>query len=807
MSDILESYKPEISKAHESNMDHLVGANDKRENFRVVGKPNLPGKLSYALATGLAKFGIDYTAPNMLHAKFLRSPYANALVKSVDITRAKAIPGVVDIVTWEDPDMYTIGGGGFGPPTAYLENWASQAGEEVAVIVVAEDEDICEEALRQLDIEWEVMPFVIDLKKGREEDAPRAHIKETAPSMFSPPAAVPKKGNVTYADTTQGDVEKALAEAKHVVEFELKLPAFLSGMPNPPASVAWWDDGSDDPYLGEGPNLHIEGAVQRRTNVGSMYGVSNEKTIQRGLFQGGRYCDWGLRKSQEITPLLARRTGRPVRCANTREDTYDFLMNERYMYLKVGFDDTGLISAVDDWSVADNGSFGSSSFGAANDQGYGPYYTLKCPNIRQRMDVVDTNRGKMFLSGQHCPFNWDSGTMMIYLVAEELGMDPIDVAKLNLHGPASQEDNSPVPSFEACLEAGKKLMNWEYHKAGAKTLPDGRKHGMSFRYQICPRHAFSGYDCKLELRSGVVHMPTQGPCTGIFAVECNAMVVAEELGLEYADVAIDFDYRETFTPVGGGSDGSTASSWAMKECANILKQKILEAAIDQIKNPPAAGMFGGFGGFGGPPQADPFEGITSADELDLANGMVVRKDDHTQGKPLRSAVSANVFATFSGRPPAAIWSLGMGKMLDTMNALFCEVAVDEETGEVEILRYGVVVDPGKVLRPTSLESQIDQVMYFSQSCQLFGEFVYDERTGIQLNNNMLDHKRTTMLDAPPIDRILLETRSGNAAYGASGISHSLANTHTIIIAIHNAIGVWVDPPATPDVVLKALGKA
>jgi xanthine dehydrogenase molybdenum-binding subunit len=111
------------------------------------------------------------------------------------------------------------------------------------------------------------------------------------------------------------------------------------------------------------------------------------------------------------------------------------------------------------------------------------------------------------------------------------------------------------------------------------------------------------------------------------------------------------------------------------------------------------------------------------------------------------------------------------------------------------------------MRLTSLESQIDQVMYFSQGCQLMEEFVYDERTGVKLNNNMIDCKYPTMVDVPPVDRKFLETRSGNAAYGASGISHSLANTHLVIIAIHNAIGVWVDPPATPDKVLEALGKA
>jgi CO/xanthine dehydrogenase Mo-binding subunit len=279
------------------------------------------------------------------------------------------------------------------------------------------------------------------------------------------------------------------------------------------------------------------------------------------------------------------------------------------------------------------------------------------------------------------------------------------------------------------------------------------------------------------------------------------MVVAEELGLEYDDISIDFDYRERFTPVGGGSDGSTASSWAMKECANILKAEILKAAVKQADNPPPPSMFS----FGAPQSDNPLKGH-SAEELDIIEGNVCLKDNPTVGLPLKSAVSDNIFATYTGRPPAAVWTLGMGKMLDTMNTAYCEVAVDEETGEVEILRFGVVADPGKVLRPTSFESQIDQVMYFSQSCQLMGEFIYDGKTGLLLNNNMLDHRRTGMLDVPPVKLKYLETRSGNAAYGASGISHSLANTHMIIIAIHNATGIWVDPPATPDKVLNALAK-
>jgi len=785
-------------------MADLVGANGQRENFRIVGKPNTPGKLSYALATGIAKFGIDYVVPNMLHAKFLRSPYANAKVVSVDVTKAKAIPGVVDIVTWEDEDIKNLNsfGESFGPKRPWLDNYAEHEGAEVAVIVVAENEDICEEALRQLDLDWEVRPHLIDIKEGRKQDAPV--IREPAneiPGLGGPGMGggnPPRKGNVTYSNLVAGDIEAGFHEADHVIEYDLYLPPFACRFPNPSGSVAWW---SDDFYAGEGRSLHIEGAVRERKAISNMYRMPLEKTVQEGLFMGGKYCDWGLRKSQEITPLLAKRTGRPVRCVNTREESFDFIMKERYMHMKVGFKDSGLITAVDDYSIADGGVEGSSSFGTSGDQRYGPYNTLKCQNIRQRMEIVDSNRGKMYVSGQHCPFNWDSGTMAVYLIAEELNRDPIDIARINLHGPTSQSDPTPVPSFEACVEEGKKLMNWSWHKAGTKRLPDSRLHGMSFRYQMCPRHAFSGYESKLELRDGVVHMATQGPIFGVFAVECNAMVVAEELGLEYDDISIDFDYREKFSPVGGGADGTTASAWVTKECAIILKQRILEAVIEEADNPAPPSMFS----FGQPQVPSPFKGLKPED-LDMADGKVFVKAEPSKGVPLAQAVKRNLFATYSGMPPLALWTQGMGRMLDTMNTAYCEVAVDTETGEVEILKLGVVADPGKIMRLTSLESQIDQVMYFSQGCQLLEDFCYDERTGVKLNNNMIDYKIPTMLDVPDVDRHFLESRAGNAAYGASGISHSLANTHLIIIAIHNAIGVWVDPPATPDKILEALGK-
>jgi xanthine dehydrogenase molybdenum-binding subunit len=808
-------------------MADLTGVNGQREKFEVVGKPNIPGKLSYLIATGNAKFGIDYVFDRMLHSKFLRSPYANALVKSVDVSAAKKVPGVVDIITWEDDDLKNFGsrgggmmgggapkpatgsaaapkakpggggfGGGFGfggPQGPYVGQVANMEDEEVGVIVIAESEEACDEGLRALNPQWDVRPHVVDILEGRKPDAPVIRDNPRG------------KGNVTMASNNRGDVEAGFKEADQIIEYDFNMPAFSGHIPNPSGSVAYWFD--DPLQSSEKQSMRIEGAVwtakQGKDAVGGMYGLPPEMVKQEGFFQGGKYCDWGMRKTQQITPLLAKRVGRPVRMVLTRKEMFDFNMNQRFSHLKVGFKNNGLITAIDDFSIADAGVPPVSTLGTSGDQGYGPYFTTRCLNIKQSMEVVNSNRGKMYTSGQHCPFNWDSLTMAIHLVAEKLGKDPMDIATLNLHGPTSETDPDPVPSYQACVEAGKKLMNWKWHATGAKKLPDGRMHGASFRYQLCPRHAGMSYNSKLEVRDGKVHMGTQGCCTGIFAVEGNAMVVAEELGLRYEEVSIDFDYKEPFAPVGGGSDGTTASAWVTKECANILRKRILEAAIENANNAQGSSS-GGFGGRAAAP--GPFKGLKPED-LDMKNGNVFVKSDPSKAAPLARAVGqAHLVATFAGKPPAALWGT-MGKKMDTMNIAMCEVAVDTETGQAEIIRFGVVADPGKIIRQTSLEGQIHQVMDFSAGCQLQEDFFYDKETGVKLNANMFDYKKISMLDMPQVDMKLLETRAGNAAYGANGISHSLANTHLVICAIQNAIGKWVDPPATPDKVLKALNKA
>jgi CO/xanthine dehydrogenase Mo-binding subunit len=305
----------------------------------------LTGALSWAHAVGVAKFGVDYIVPNMLHARFLRSPYANALIRSIDTSKAKAIPGVIDVITWEDPDLQGAGG---------ISNYADYESMEVGAVVIAENEDLCDEALRALVIDWQVFPHVVDIMEGRKPEAPVIRSYAPAPKTSDGAAAKgggapapkpapdgmggaavnpPPKGNVSYSfvSNNSGDVQTGFKEADQIIEYDINTAAFSGHIPSPLGTVAWW---FDDSYNGEGKNLQIEGVPRGHGAVAGLNNIPAHKVFQKCMFTGGRYCDWGIRKTQQITPTLARRTGRPVKCVQGRRDQYDFNMNDRFVHMK-----------------------------------------------------------------------------------------------------------------------------------------------------------------------------------------------------------------------------------------------------------------------------------------------------------------------------------------------------------------------------------------------------------------------------------------------------------------------------------------
>jgi CO/xanthine dehydrogenase Mo-binding subunit len=761
-------------------MADIEGTNGQSTVFRAVGSKNIPGRLSYPIATGMAKYGSDYVLPDMLHPRFLRSPYGRVKIRSMDISKARKVDGVVDIVTWDDPDVLAINPALVKPPVRTMAGIhgplipaeSETEDEEIGAVVVAVSPEICNEALRLIKVEWEALPSIVYARDG---------LKPGAPVIMHDPKPL-------LSNYATGDVETAFKEADHIVEFDWGHARTVSHIPNPNGSVSWW---KQDPLGSPGPTLYIEGISPTwgAFQLLPLYNLTFGKLYRGTTFQGGKYCDWIIRRSQLITPLLSKRTGFPVRCINERHNDYYPANPQRYSHTKIAFNNDGVITAVDETTVNDLGAPEETpSMFAGLEARMSPFNTTRCVNQKSAFQSVYTNSGRNTLS-QTSPFNWDAMTIAEQIVAEKLGMDVLDVALKNVHGPSSQQDHGIPPSLKMCIEKGKKAMNWKWHRAGSKRLTDGRMHGLSFRYNQSPRHAQQPYTATVTIQAdNKVYIPLKGPWVGTYSADACALVVAEELGAKAEDVILLYDNKAIFTPFGGGSDGTTASSWVMKEAAVKCKKLLLELA------------------------AKSRDFNCKAEELDTKDTMVYLKSDPTKAFPFGKFIADEGFgdhdlditATHFGRPPETTYHKG-GHILDTMNTSFCEVAVDTETGEVEVLKYVVVCDPGKVLRMTSFEGQLYQAMFFSHG-GLLEDLIYDRATGVKLSTNMFEYKKPTMMDMGPVETYAVETRGGNACYGATGISHCMAAPLLPVCAVANAIGKWVEPPATPDKILKALGK-
>ena len=189
------------------------------------------------------------------------------------------------------------------------------------------------------------------------------------------------------------------------------------------------------------------------------------------------------------------------------------------------------------------------------------------------------------------------------------------------------------------------------------------------------------------------------------------------------------------------------------------------------------------------------------DEVDLVDSMIVLKKDPSQSMSIKG--TGQLAVGYCGKPMVPF----QNDVIRTMNVDFCEVAVDPETGLVEILDYCSAHDFGKVIRPSSALGQLETALTMASGRALREEIIWDEDTGVLLNGNMYDYKVPTALDQPKIDPIPVETRCGGGAYGSTGVAHAHADAGLVGLAIENAINAFIpEAPYTPDKVLAALGK-
>ncbi len=785
------------------------------KEFNQIGRNNVRRLDGTEKAGGRAEYTMDIQLPGMLHLKFLRSPYPHAEVKSMDISRAEAFPGVRGVLRYDDPELPEVADlGGHGPTAERpIPNVAHFEGEQVGVAVVADTEDIAEEALRLIKVEWEQRPFLLDVEEALAEDAILAH-----------PENYPEHNVEVEHAEEHGDVEKGFAESDRVLEFQVtrRLHTYVS--PERPCGVVRWNGDYPEFWLKHQRPHENKRAISSWYENVPMNRVEMHMPYQGATFGGWTQFHWN-QGPLYCAAFMSKRTGHPVKYAfDRREDFYGGSMDEGNYYYKVGFNNDGTIVAVEAKAHLSNPMW----------EGFGPGNhfedNTKIPNLYAPRKVIKVNKGpNTAVRCEQLP-NTMSFTLVFDRVAAELGMDPIDVAILNdgakghdlawLTERKEEVGFIPRDSLKECLEKGKPAADWDnkWHKPGTKKLPNGKMHGIAFTWthewdDSCGSGEIA---MRVERNDGTLSILGMRCDNGVNAETGYCQIAANELGFRLEDVFYRPHTDTGFFPMCPDSSTNTGvNGWATRHCARLLKAKILEAAT----SPRAVTQRGIY-----PPH---FPDMTPED-LDIKESIIFVKADPTRKMSVAELVGPSAEAgplsfhelygaerhPFSAPLFAHAYQAQIGcykgfRPKFCRQVHFMEVAVDTETGEIEITNVVNVNDVGKVINPESCAGQQYGGTYMGVGRALFEEVVHDPVTGVMLNGNLLDYKIATIDDCRTIDTHLVETQQGYGPYGATGIGEDIATVIPALLgpAVYNAIGEWIyEFPITPEKVLKALGK-
>jgi xanthine dehydrogenase molybdenum-binding subunit len=515
--------------------------------------------------------------------------------------------------------------------------------------------------------------------------------------------------------------------------------------------------------------------------------------------------------------IAARKTMRPVKVVDDYGMSWEGTSFEvGSAHYKVGFNNDGNITAIRIDTSQKSGLPISSKF----------VETLKTPNILVHEKHTYWNRPHESCwrdGAANCTF----ANLIINKVAAFLKMDPIQVQLLNDgaegHDMAWLDEHVKKPfgfpqrdSLKEVIEAGKKSFDWDrkWHPPGARKLPNGRMHGVGF-YAVSSWHtgARKGGLPGISLGAdGTATIFYRRPDCGQSAPTTYCQIVADEAGLRYEDVKIDFiDYFHFDAMPPAGSMGSSLNTYGLVVNARKLKKLILEYAL----KPPQEIMIGH--GMAPPRAPSPFPGRT-VDELDIKDSVIFEKANPNNTLPVRRVAAAHIAAIGLVCEAGPFFVGDIAPELPEVNpkyvmarqCVFIEVEVDPDTGQVEVTNLVHPYDVGQSLNPDVNEQQLYGGAYAGLGVSGTEAIYYDPRTGVRLNDNLIGYPVLTILDVGNIETPLVETHLGWSTYGLYGCSEAgkaVIAAALLVPAVYNAIGQWIEEtPVTPERVLKALGK-
>ncbi len=751
------------------------------QEYRYIGKatPRLDAR---DIVSGRARFADDYTLPDMLHGKVLHSPYAHADIISIDISAAKALPGVKSILTYETcPDWVT----GMPAQKRMMAKRLTFIGDAVA-LVAALTPEIAEAALELINVEYEVLPHVLDVADAMADGAPQLYpqfsnnIVDRGCAPFGPNA---------LQQIVMGDIEDGLAEADFVVEDTVSYETIANPLPpENPAIIAWWD----------GPHaLNIQGCCQS-PNVQRMiaqFAIPDTTVHVVASAVGGSYGSKNTVPMEMLfSAALAKDSGRPVKVSATKDEhltTFLLRLGSR-VHAKVGFKNDGTVTAVDaEWLV---GSGSHSDFGngqIANGLGRSMLLMNKCKNWNFQPHLVVSNRcrsgGIRGFGGQEV---YAAMIPILCQGMQKLDMDPVDFFRRNFnelgdgyYWVEGKWWTNQALDYKHVIDDAAVRFGWKDKWRGwlRPTSVEGNKArgvGMSVH---------GSADSGLHHGEALVKLEGWGTAT---IHSCIA-----ESGMAQRTAAVKF----------------------VAESLNLPLEKVNITAPDTQTNPYDWGLAGSRGTY--------VMGKTLGDACEQAMAQLLAGAAEIFKVPVEMLETADGMISIKGHPEACMpWIAVLGP-LGTITghgefhedhskpcfmAAFVEVEVDLDNGQVKLVEVLEASDVGQIIDPIACAMQLHGGLGGAGiDSALNEETVIDKKTGKILTSNLVDFKWRTFPDLPVYDTLLEETPINTSRFKAIGVGEisGAPLPSAVMMAVNNAIGARVpNYPLTPANVLKAMGK-
>ncbi len=730
--------------------------------------------------TGRARFGADTRLPGMLYGRILRSPHAHARIISIDTSKAEALNGVKAIVTRDD---FEDRESEFVPAGEMMVNYRDMVrnimarekvlydGHPVAA-VAATSVTIARKALKLIEVEYEVLPHVIDVVEAMAPDAPVLH--EDLITEGVDPAPTKGSNIAKRLEFKLGDVAKGFAEADEILEKTFDTKPVHQGYIEPHACVASFSEsGSADLWCS------TQGQYLVRAHCAKLIGMEISKLRVTPSEIGGGFGGKTVVFLEPIALALSKKTYRPVKMTMTRDEVFRSTgpTSGANVRVKIGITKAGKITAAEAELKYQAGAFQGSSVQPGCMCAFAPYDL-------ENVDVVGwdvlTNRPKVAAyRAPGAPISEYAVECVLDELAERIGMDSIELRLKNAAKEGTQTAYGPKFGPVGFVEVLEAVRDSDHFKAPLGPN-QGRGIGVGFWFNI------GGETCvSLSVNEdGTLTLITGSPdIGGSRASMCN--MAAEELGIDVDKInPIIADTSSLgFNFLSAGSRTTFACGMATIEAARKAIDNMRERVAQIWEIPVESVVWENGAARPASSNAGEFDPMTLRDIAQMAP---------KTGGPISGHAEINA----QGAGP------GFG-------AHMVDVEVDKETGHVKVLRYTVVQDAGKAIHPSYVEGQYQGGAVQCIGWALNEEYIYGEDGRLQ-NSGFLDYRVPLASDLPMIDTIIVEVPNPHHPYGVRGVGETpiIPGLAAMANAIHDATGLrMTELPMSPPKVLKALKEA